>query len=306
MTREQRLALFVEKFLELANDLGDTLSPDRTFRISQAGQSGSVQAALASSALRASVPNPSLRNLLRKYQDILNRREEIDRIFAMQASLTTAEQEGPSILQLDKEIQLLETARATAKERIRTEFPNVERLTANRPLSVDEARALLNPGEAVVLIRALHDKSYVWALSGNGDIVSATSDHGLDDIEWDVVALRSAVEPGSIRYLRDIPPFDVEVAYNLYRKLLEPVRSVWGPAKSLLIVADGALQQLPLSLLVTEPQTQPDDQALPFDGYREVAWLARTHAITVLPSLNALAALSSPLIKWLFPALTPR
>ena len=120
MTREQRLALFVEKFLELANDLGDTLSPDRTFRISQAGQSGSVQAALASSALRASVPNPSLRNLLRKYQDILNRREEIDRIFAMQASLTTAEQEGPSILQLDKEIQLLETARATAKRNLST------------------------------------------------------------------------------------------------------------------------------------------------------------------------------------------
>ena len=58
MAREQRLALFVEKFLKLASEVGDTLPPGRTFRIAQAGQGGSVQAALASSALRAGVSNP--------------------------------------------------------------------------------------------------------------------------------------------------------------------------------------------------------------------------------------------------------
>ena len=69
--REQRLALFVEKFLEIADALAGAVPADRTFRIAQAGQGGSVQAALASSALRAHVSDPELRDLLRKYQDIL-------------------------------------------------------------------------------------------------------------------------------------------------------------------------------------------------------------------------------------------
>jgi CHAT domain-containing protein len=59
--------------------------------------------------------------------------------------------------------------------------------------------------------------------------------------------------------------------------------------KRLLIAPSGALTQLPFQVLVTEPPKT----ALPesFSGYRDVAWLARQNAVTVLPAVSALRAL---------------
>jgi CHAT domain-containing protein len=54
--------------------------------------------------------------------------------------------------------------------------------------------------------------------------------------------------------------------------------------KHLLIVPSGALTQLPFQVLVTVASASSGD-------YRSVAWLARTHAITVLPAVSSLKAL---------------
>jgi len=57
------------------------------------------------------------------------------------------------------------------------------------------------------------------------------------------------------------------------------------------VVSNGALGELPLSLLPTEP-SQVDGEAKPlFSGYRNVPWLARSHAVTVVPSASALVTL---------------
>jgi CHAT domain-containing protein len=56
-------------------------------------------------------------------------------------------------------------------------------------------------------------------------------------------------------------------------------------------VTNGALGELPLSLLPTAP-SQIDPNAKPlFSGYRNVPWLARDHAVTVVPSASALVTL---------------
>ena len=89
----------------------------------------------------------------------------------------------------------------------------------------------------------------------------------------------------------DIPAFDVVLAHKLYTALLKPVESGWQSAKSLIVVTNGALGELPLALLPTAP-AQVDAQAEPyFSGYRNVPWLARTHAVTVVPSASALVTL---------------
>lgn len=57
------------------------------------------------------------------------------------------------------------------------------------------------------------------------------------------------------------------------------------------MVTNGALGELPLSLLPTGP-SQVDGEAKPlFSGYRNVPWLARSHAVTVVPSASALVTL---------------
>src|SRR5258706_1438704 len=51
-----------------------------------------------------------------------------------------------------------------------------------------------------------------------------------------------------------------------------------------MMVPDGVLQSLPIGVLVTEKPKDPGD-------YRSVAWLARRHAVTVLPTVSSLRAL---------------
>ena len=53
--------------------------------------------------------------------------------------------------------------------------------------------------------------------------------------------------------ISDIPPFDLALGYELYALLLKPVEAGWKPAKSLIVVTNGALGLLPLSLLPTAP-----------------------------------------------------
>ena len=54
------------------------------------------------------------------------------------------------------------------------------------------------------------------------------------------------------------------------------------------VVPDGALQSLPLGVLVTEKQ---QGEITDFAGYRQVPWLARKYAMTTLPSISSLRAL---------------
>jgi hypothetical protein len=84
----------------------------------------------------------------------------------------------------------------------------------------------------------------------------------------------------------EIPPFDVALGYELYTLLLKSVEAAWRPAKSLIVVTNGALGELPLSLLPTAP-AQVDPAAKPlFANNRNVAWLARSHAIRWCPRLR--------------------
>jgi CHAT domain-containing protein len=88
-----------------------------------------------------------------------------------------------------------------------------------------------------------------------------------------------------------IPQFDVAGAYELYRMLLEPVQAGWRSAKSLIVVTNGALGLLPISLLPTAPANPPTTEEAIFSSYREVPWLVRTHAVTNVPSAAALRSL---------------
>jgi CHAT domain-containing protein len=91
--------------------------------------------------------------------------------------------------------------------------------------------------------------------------------------------------------ISDIPAFDVARASALYDKLLKPVEAAWKPARRLVVVTNGALGLLPLSLLPTAPaEINHDDDPL-FSSYRKVPWLARTHASSMMPSASALVTL---------------
>ena len=120
-----------------------------------------------------------------------------------------------------------------------------------KPVTIEDARATLAPGEALISTYVGHDRSYVWAVPKQGAVAFSAVDLGREELSDQVALLRGALEPDA-RTLGDIPEFDLAAAHDLYRRLLEPVKAGWGEAKSLLIVAHGPLGYLPMSILPTE------------------------------------------------------
>ena len=82
-------------------------------------------------------------------------------------------------------------------------------------------------------------------------------------------------------------PFDLTRAHQLYQALFGQVADLI-KGKHLLIVPSGPLTQIPFQVLVTE---KPDPAATGTDAFRRAAWLAKSNAITVLPSVSSLKAL---------------
>src|SRR5262245_55178710 len=110
------------------------------------------------------------------------------------------------------------------------------------------------------------------------------------DLETKVLGLRGALELQT-DLVSEVPPFDLASAHALYRALLGPVESAWQSADSLVVVTNGALGLLPLSLLPTAPVSAEEAGGEPFANYRKVPWLARTHAVSMVPSVAALRTL---------------
>ncbi|HXB76276.1 MAG TPA: hypothetical protein VNX23_02510 [Bradyrhizobium sp.] len=110
------------------------------------------------------------------------------------------------------------------------------------------------------------------------------------EIRSKVRKLREALEPQAAM-ISDIPPFDVKLGYELYSLLLQGVEAGWKKSKSLIVVTNGALGLLPLSLLPTAPaEIDTSDDPL-FSSYRAVPWLARNYAVSSVPSTAALRTL---------------
>jgi CHAT domain-containing protein len=101
----------------------------------------------------------------------------------------------------------------------------------------------------------------------------------------EVTALRASLEP---RRNPNLVPFQAARAYALYDKLVGPAEPLLTGLYNLLVVPDGALQSLPMAVLVTRlPQQDPER----IEDHRNIAWLARDYAVTVLPAVSSLRAL---------------
>src|SRR6202165_233081 len=134
------------------------------------------------------------------------------------------------------------------------------------------------------------DASFVWAVPKTGAVAFAAINATSGEIESKVRKLREALEPQAAM-ISDIPPFDLKLGYELYSLLLKPVEAGWKQSKSLIVVTNGALGLLPLSLLPTAPAPIDANDDPLFSSYRAVPWLARNYAVTMVPSSAALRTL---------------
>ncbi|WP_334380187.1 MULTISPECIES: CHAT domain-containing tetratricopeptide repeat protein [unclassified Bradyrhizobium] len=290
--RNQRLQGIVEAYLNmLAQE--KNLSGDvgvETFSLADAIRGRSVQQALAASSARAAAKDPALAELVRKEQDLGKQVNAQLGTLNNVLSLPSHERDDKGVHAINASINALRAERLKARQEISRRFPVYADLVAPKSPSVEQIRETLADGEAMLSFYFGQSSSFVWAVPKNGPVAFAAIKASSGDIESKVRKLREALEPQAAM-ISDIPPFDLKLAHELYSLLLQPVESGWKPAKNLILVTNGALGLLPLSLLPTAPtEIRGDDDPL-FASYKDVPWLARTHAVTTVPSAAALRTL---------------
>lgn len=162
---------------------------------------------------------------------------------------------------------------------ISRQFPAYAELTRPLPLSATDTRALLNSDEAVLLILPAPDATYIWALNGER-AEWARSSLSEGDITKGVQALRRNLDPGP-----GAPQvaFDGQTAWRLYQEFILPLEPLLKGRKVVFVAASGALQSLPLSVLVTAPPGEGAAGATP--------WLIDRYALVTLPAVTSLHSL---------------
>lgn len=291
--REGRVRFVIEGYLRLLSrnpQLASAAAIEDTFGYADVLRGQSVQRALQASSARSAAQDPLLAQLVRASQDtdkqIGAAVGTLNNLLAVPAS----QRDETAVKSTEAEIARLQAARAQAAKDIARKFPDYGNLV-NPPLpSPADLQKQLTADEALLSFYFGRFDSFVWVLRKEGPVEFVRLNTRLGDLNAKVTRLREALEPNAAM-ISDIPPFNLDLAYDLYALLLKPVEANWRPAKSLIVVTNGALGLMPLSLLPTEPaRVDANDDPL-FSSYRKVPWLARSHAVTMVPSLSALATL---------------
>ncbi len=251
----------------------------------------SVQRALAASSARAATRDPQLASLVRQDQDDERQISALFQAINDALALPQDQRDGNAIKQMQGSVAKLKAKHDAAWKTIASKFPDYANLINPRTPSVDDIRKALRPDEAFVSFYLARQKSFVWVVPKSGPVGFASAPLGSAEIEKKVNKLREALEPKADT-LEGVPAFDLAAAHDLYAQLLKPLEAAWKPAKSLVVVTNGALGLLPLGVLPTELVTVKPASGQPlFSEYRAVSWLARSHAVTTVPSASAFTTL---------------
>ena len=298
------LAKAVYRLASKGDSKDATLSREM-FRTAQWASASEAALALAQMAVRGSKGDPWLGGLMRDRQDLAAEWQKRD------AARTAAVSQTPNNRNREGEaanlarLAAIDTAITSIDKRLLTDFPDYAALALPRPLSVDEVRSDLRPDEALLLFldtperKPTPEETFIWVVTKQ-DMRWVRSSLGATALVREVAALRCGLdamawnEGGAERCanLLDLPPkntpakgqplpFNALRAHALYKALFGEIADLIA-GKNLLFVPSGALTQLPFQVLITAP---------PNGNYATARWLAREHAITVLPTVSSLKAL---------------
>jgi CHAT domain-containing protein len=250
----------------------------------------SVQRALVQASARSAAKDPALGGLARTEQDLSKQLNGAVADLANLLAQPPDQRDDRAAKDIQAKIAKLRTDHAGAQRELARRFPAYARLIDPPPVRIADIRAVLHDDEAMLSFYFGQDMSFIWAIAKSGPVRFKALAITSGELDEKVAKLRAALDPQALT-INKIPPFDVALAHGLYERLLQPVEEVWRPARNLIVAANGALGFLPLGLLPTaEIQPAPDPKAL-FAEYRDVPWLARDHAFSVIPSVSALTAL---------------
>ena len=262
---------------------------------------------LAQMAARSATGSPELASLVRERQDLVREAQIKDKQLTAAKSQEPTKRDAAAEKALADRLAAIEVRLGEINEHLAKGFPDYAALASPAPISVADVQAQLGAGETLVLFldtsewRPLPEETFVWVVT-RSQVRWVRAELGAEALKREVAALRcgldNALWDDKERHARcvallgaprddgrtNVLPFPVARAHALYKALFREVEDLIA-GKHLLIVPSGALTQLPFQVLVTEAPP------LSRQEHRAVAWLARAHAVTILPSVSSLKAL---------------
>ena len=134
--------------------------------------------------------------------------------------------------------------------------PEYAELAGPSPLTLTETQDLLGPDEALVTYAVWHEITFLWVIR-HDDMAFHRLDIGRQDLDDAVTFVRAGLDQSGVGSLGDIRRFDVDEAVALYQQIFAPAEPMLEGARHVFVVPDGALQSLPLGVLVTEEPDGP-------------------------------------------------
>jgi CHAT domain-containing protein len=249
-------------------------------------------------AVRLGAENPYARELIRKLQDAENASYIHRRSLAAEKIWSRGKVVQQYQERLDEELAIGQRTK-DAKKQVQVAYPNYN-LLIDSVVDADEVLTTLKSGEALVQVLLGNTESLLF-LVRDGTI----SAYRLEVTEEEVNSTIDVIIQGGL--MNRNAPLDVAAAYRLYQRLFSNVSTEIKNAKHLITVPTGALLSLPYGLLVTEDPSLIAQQDAPAregkttqrgvvevigkDGtrrdYTNVAWLAKTGAISLAPSVRS-------------------
>jgi CHAT domain-containing protein len=252
------------------------LTPDQAFadsyRVVQFTSSSSAAGAMQKLAQRYAAGSNELAQLVRRDQDLIAESDKVDKALIAAVSRQPEQRNQFGEDRIRARLSEIGSERSQIGTILAQRFPDYVSLSRPQPLTLKETQALLSDDEAVVIIDIGH-KSYAW-------VVTKTS------ADWTDIPANSKTLNDEVAMLRQAltfkidRPFDTALAYQIYQQTLGAIANRFADKKRISVIANGALTAIPFQLLVT---SDPKGKTL-----KDVNWLVKSHAVTVVPSIYSL------------------
>lgn len=297
--RAGELEFLVKAYDRLARESPDEASAlaEKAFLVAQKVTATQAATALSQMAARQAAGSGELAALVRERQDRVAEWQAGDR--KRTAARSEAGVGATGALQaLEAKLDAADRRIREIDHRLAADFPDYAAYQRVRIASFAEVRAGLADDELLLFYAETSRRdgvgfeTYLWAVPKTGDPRWVRLSPPTGELSAKVRRLRGLLGAGGeVRGARMLGASSAQtreeellaLAADLYGEVLGPVADL-AKGKALVVVPSRKLSGLPFHLLVEGPSAPGPDR------FRDAGWLARSHAITVLPSVGSLGA----------------
>ncbi|REG48605.1 tetratricopeptide repeat protein [Paraburkholderia sp. BL6669N2] len=290
---ERRGRGLFEAFLEVGvanGPLANDALLREMFEVAQLPHVSGTSGAVSQMAVRVSAGDSELKSVVRERQDAVEQWRALDRTVVdslsqariVESSPAKEQQDRAALARLNMKIEQLD-------DQLRNQYPGYAELTNPGAVPASAVQSLLAEDEALFLQVTSSKATYVFLVTRDA-LDFARTDMTAHQLGEAVDSIRAGLDFSRIRAGAAPPVFDVANAYLLYRSLFLPFESELKTVRHIVAVVDKRMQSLPLSLLLTEPATNPPNVSA---DYRSLNFFVRRFAFSIEPSVSSFVSLRS-------------